>query len=194
MNIDRLQKQIEFILEIDKLKNILRQSYLLQNRRQENSAEHSWQLALMAMVLAEYSDESIDLLHVIRMVLVHDIVEIDAGDTYCYGDQSEKSQKEQAAAERLYGLLPDDQAKELHALWLEFETRETPEARFAAALDRLMPLLLNYHTEGQSWLEHDVRMEQVLQRNRHIAEGSKALWDYAENLIHDAVKKGYLQK
>ncbi|MBD3378799.1 HD domain-containing protein [candidate division KSB1 bacterium] len=188
----RIQKQIEFILEIDKLKHILRQSYLLQNLRRENSAEHSWQLALMAMVLAEYSDESIDLLHVIRMALVHDIVEIDAGDTYCYGDQSDKSQKEQAAAERLYGLLPDDQAKELHALWMEFETRETPEARFAAALDRLMPLLLNYHTQGQSWLEHGVRKDQVLERNCHIAEGSKELWDYAETLIQDAVKKGFL--
>jgi putative hydrolase of HD superfamily len=188
----RIQKQIDFILEIDKLKHILRQSYLLQNRRRENSAEHSWQLALMAMVLAEYSDESIDLLHVIRMALVHDIVEIDAGDTYCYGDQSDKSVKEQAAAERLYGLLPDDQAKELHALWVEFETRETPEARFAAALDRLMPLLLNYHTQGQSWLEHGVRKDQVLERNSHIAEGSKELWDYAETLIQDAVKKGFL--
>jgi putative hydrolase of HD superfamily len=188
----RIQKQIDFILEIDKLKHILRQSYLLQNRRRENSAEHSWQLALMAMVLAEYSDESIDLLHVIRMALVHDIVEIDAGDTYCYGDQSDKSVKEQAAAERLYGLLPDDQAKELHALWMEFETRETPEARFAAALDRLMPLLLNYHTQGQSWLGHGVRKDQVLERNSHIAEGSKELWDYAETLIQDAVKKGFL--
>ncbi len=189
----RLHQQIKFIVEIDKLKQVLRQTYLLQDRRRENSAEHSWQLAMMAMLLCEYCREPVDLLRVIRMVLVHDIVEIDAGDTYCYGDQAEKAEREEDAAQRLFGLLPHDQAEEIAALWREFEARQTMEARFAAALDRLMPLLLNYHTEGQSWLEHGVTRGQVVERNQHIEAASPRLWAYARALIDDAVMKGYLK-
>ncbi len=188
----RLHQQIKFILEIDKLKQVLRQTYVLQERRRENSAEHSWQLALMATLLAEYCTAPVDVLHVIRMVLVHDIVEIDAGDTYCYGDQSGKSDREEAAAQRLFGLLPHDQAEEMAALWREFEARETMEARYAAALDRLMPMLLNYHTEGQSWREHGVSKDQVIARNQHIAEAAPELWTFARNMIEDAVRRGYL--
>lgn len=192
MDAYRLHQQIKFILEIDKLKKVLRQTYVLQEPRRENSAEHSWQLAVMATLLTEYCTAPVDVQHVIRMVLVHDIVEIDAGDTYCYGDQSGKSDREEAAAQRLFGLLPHDQAEEMAALWREFEARQTMEARYAAALDRLMPVLLNYHTEGQSWREHGVTKDQVIARNQHIAEAAPELWAFTRNLIEDAVKKGYL--
>jgi len=192
MDAYRLHQQIKFILEIDKLKQVLRQTYVLQEPRRENSAEHSWQLAVMATLLTEYCTAPVDVQHVIRMVLVHDIVEIDAGDTYCYGDQSGKSDREEAAAQRLFGLLPHDQAEEMAALWREFEARQTMEARYAAALDRLMPVLLNYHTEGQSWREHGVTKDQVIARNQHIAEAAPELWAFTRNLIEDAVKKGYL--
>ena len=190
----RLDRQIAFILEIDKLKSVLRRSYLLNEDRHENSAEHSWHLSVMALVLAEHADAALDTLRVLKMLLVHDIVEIDSGDTYIYdaAGNDTKAEREQAAARRIFGLLPPDQGKELQALWQEFEARETPEAKFAAALDRLMPLLHNYHTEGRSWQEHGITKEQVLTLNRHIADGSEALWEYAEALIDDAAAKGYL--
>ncbi len=194
MNTERLQQQIGFILEIDKLKSILRRSYLIHNPRLENSAEHSWHLAVMAMLLAEHANAEVNLLRVLKMLLVHDVVEIDAGDTYCYdalGNDS-KAERETAAARRIYGLLPDDQRDEMHHLWEEFEARQTPEAKFAAALDRLMPLLHNYHTEGRSWREHGITQAQVLERNKHVSEGSETLWAYIETMIEDAVGKGYL--
>ena len=194
MNTERLAQQIAFILEIDRLKSVLRRSYLVNDPRRENSAEHSWHLAVMAMLLAEHANAEVNLLRVLKMLLVHDVVEIDAGDTYCYdmAGNDTKAQREVAAAQRIFGLLPDDQRDEMHRLWEEFEARQTPEAKFAAALDRLMPILHNYHTQGRSWLEHGVTRAQVLERNRHTSEGSEALWAYIEALIEDAVSKGYL--
>lgn len=192
----RLDRQISFILEIDKLKSVLRRSYLLNESRRENSAEHSWHLSVMALVLAEHAGVGIDPLLVLKMLLVHDLVEIDSGDTYIYdaAGNDTKAAREQEAATRIFGLLPPDEQRELTQLWQEFEARETPEARFAAALDRLMPLLHNYHTEGRSWKEHGITKEQVLRLNRHIADGSETLWEYAEALINDAAAKGYLRE
>lgn len=194
MNTERLNQQIAFILEIDKLKSVLRRSYLLNEDRHENSAEHSWHLSVMALVLAEHADAEVDTLRVLKMLLVHDIVEIDAGDTFIYdtAGNDTKAEREQVAARRIFGLLPSDQSAELQELWQEFEARETPEAKFTAALDRLMPLLHNYHTEGGSWREHGISKAQVLRLNTHIADGSETLWKYAEVLIHDAAAKGYL--
>lgn len=191
----RLDQQIGFILELDTLKSVLRRSYLLNNTRRENSAEHSWHLSAMALVLAEHANADTDQLRVLKMLLVHDIVEIDSGDTYIYdaAGNDTKAVREQEAAQRIFGLLPDDQKLELTQLWQEFEARETPEAKFAAALDRLMPLLHNYHTEGRSWREHGITKQQVLNLNRHIADGSQSLWEYAEALIDDAAAKGYLR-
>lgn len=194
MNTERLGQQIAFLLEIDKLKTVLRRTYLLDDPRHENSAEHSWHLAMMAMLLAEHANAEVNLLPVLKMLLVHDVVEIDAGDTFCYdraGNDS-KAAREQAAAQRIFGLLPDDQQDEMHQLWQEFEARQTPEARFAAALDRLMPILHNYHTQGRSWREHGITRIQVQDHNRHMAEGSEALWQYIEALIEEAVGQGYL--
>lgn len=196
MNTERLERQIAFVLEIDKLKSVLRRSYLLNETRRENSAEHSWHLSAMALVLAEHGDAEVDQLRVLKMLLVHDIVEIDSGDTYIYdaAGNDTKAAREQEAAARIFGLLPPDQSAEVQALWQEFEARETPEAKFAAALDRLMPLLHNYHTEGRSWREHNISKAQVLNLNRHIADGSQSLWEYAKALIDDAAAKGYLSK
>ena len=194
MNTDRLNQQIAFILEIDRLKSVLRRSYLVNDPRRENSAEHSWHLAVLAMVLGEYANAEVNQAHVIKMLLVHDVVEIDAGDTYCYdaaGNDS-KADRERLAAGRLFGLLPDDQRDEMRGLWEEFEARATPEAKFAAALDRLMPLLHNYHTQGRSWREHGITEAQVLQHNQHVGDGSAALWAYVEAMIADAVGRGYL--
>ena len=194
MDTHRLSDQIRFILEIDKLKGVIRRSYLVGVERKENSAEHSWHLAVMAMILEEHANEAVDIGRVIQMALLHDVVEVDAGDVYCYDTAAwaEKEEKERAAADRLFGLLPSDQGRELRALWEEFEARQSPDAKFAAALDRLMPLMHNYHTNGRAWLEHGVRRAQVTERNSPIGEGSAKLWEIAEGLIEDAVAKGYL--
>ncbi len=196
MNTERLGQQIAFILEIDKLKSVLRRSYLLNENRHEDSAEHSWHLSVMALILAEHANAEVNTLRVLKMLLVHDIVEIDSGDTYIYDAAGNETKvlREQAAAKRIFGLLPSDQGEELQTLWQEFETRETPEAKFAAALDRLMPLLHNYHTEGRSWREHGITEQQVLTLNRHMADGSETLWEYAEALIHQAADDGHLGK
>ncbi len=191
-NTDRLARQIAFLLEIDKLKSILRQTYLINEPRHENSAEHSWHLAMAALMLAEHANTPVDTLRVLKMLLVHDIVEIDAGDTYVYGVQTGKAALEEAAAERIFGLLPEDQQGEVRDLWDEFEARQTPEAKFAAGLDRIMPILHNYHTEGHSWVSHGITRSQVLERNRHTAEGSEAIWEYIKEVIDDATAKGYL--
>ncbi len=195
LNTERLARQIAFVLEIDRLKSIGRRSYLLNETRRENSAEHSWHLAVMALVLAEHANAEVDTLQVLKMLLVHDIVEIDSGDTYIYdaAGNDTKAEREEEAARRLFGLLPPDQAAEMTALWQEFEARETPEAKFAAALDRLMPLLHNYHTEGRSWREHGISKSQVLRLNSHMAQGSQTLWDYAEALISDAAAQDFLR-
>jgi putative hydrolase of HD superfamily len=193
---DRLKRQIGFIVELDKLKTIVRQSWLADGSRRENSAEHSWHVALMALVLSEHAnaDMDLDLARVVKLLLLHDVVEIDAGDVLIYdvaGNVS-KPERERQAAERIYGMLPDDQAAELRALWEEFEMGETTEARFAASLDRLMPLLHNFLTEGRAWRHHGVTADQVLAANARIAAGSAALWDYARGLIDEAVERDYL--
>lgn len=195
MTASRLADQIRFIIEIDKLKNVFRQTYLTDGGRKENDAEHSWHLAVMAILLSEYAaDRGVDVLKVVKMVLIHDLVEIDAGDTFCYDEagHADKSRREQAAADRIFAILPGDQGSALRALWEEFEARRSPEARFAAALDRLQPLLHNYHTGGAAWREHGVTVDRVLARNRHMGEGAPALWDYADRFIRDAVDRGLL--
>jgi len=193
---NRLRKQIQFILEIDKLKKIVRQTLLTDQSRKENDAEHSWHIALMAILLLEHAeDKSIDLPRVVTMLLVHDLVEIDAGDTFCYDEagNEDKLEREIKAADRIFNLLPEDQAAYFRGLWDEFEARETAESRFAAAMDRLQPLLHNYSTKGGTWKEHNVHKDQVIKRNHPIAFGSATLWDFAAGIIDDAVNKGYLQ-
>lgn len=195
MDLERLKKQIEFIEEIDKIKHIFRQTLLMNESRYENDAEHSWHLGIMAILLSEYSNaRDMDILHVIKMVLIHDIVEIDAGDTFCYDKKGalDKREREEKAADRIFNILPGDQAKDIRALWDEFEAGDTPEAKFANSLDRLQPLLHNYRTKGRSWQNHGVTKGMVLERNRPIKNGSQQLWTYVEGLIEDAVAKGYL--
>ena len=194
MSDDRLQRQIRFILEIDALKGVLRRTYLPGADRPENSAEHSWHVAVMAVLLAEHANEPVDVARVVRMLLIHDVVEVDAGDTYVYdtAGAEAKAEREVRAADRVFGLLPEDQGRELRALWEEFEEGRTAEARFADALDRLMPVLHNVHTEGRSWREHGITADRVIARNARMSEGSEALWEYARSLIEAAVAKGHL--
>ena len=192
---ERLRQQIDFLKEIDNLKQILRQTVLIRDKRQENDAEHSWHLAMLVMTLSEYSNSNhIDILRIFKMVLIHDLVEIDAGDTFCYDDEGRegKVQREREAAHRIFSILPDDQAKEYIDLWEEFEAMETPEAQFAAAVDRLQPLLLNLYSEGYAWKKHGIKKSQVIERNHHIVKGSAVLWEFAQNLIDEAVDRGYL--
>ena len=192
---ERLGAQMAFLREIDKLKSVFRRTLLMDGSRYENDAEHSWHLAVMAVLLAEHANtRGLDIGKVIRMVLAHDLVEIDAGDTYVYDTAGNvgKVEREARAAKRICGLLPADQAVEFRALWDEFEARETPEARFAAALDRVQPLLHNFATQGRVWRKHGITSARVAERNRHVAEGSRALWTYAESLIREAVARGYL--
>lgn len=191
----RLAQQIRFIVEVDKLKEVFRQTLLTQSRRHENDAEHSWHLCLMVIVLAEHANvPSIDILRVLKMLLIHDIVEIDAGDTFAYDTarMADQHEREARAADRLFGLLPPDQHVEFRALWNEFEARATPEARFAAAVDRFQPMLQNCLTEGAAWRQHGVTSDRVVARNRHIADGATAVWDYAAQMIADAVIAGHL--
>ncbi len=192
----RLVQQIGFIREVDRLKEIFRQTVLINSRRAESDAEHSWHICLMVLVLAEHANSpGLDVLRVLKMLLVHDIVEIDAGDTFAYDTarMADQHAREVKAAERLFGLLPSDQAAEFRALWDEFEARETPEARFAAAVDRFQPMLLNCATEGSAWQRHGVTSDRVIARNRHIADGSAAVWAYAAEMIREAVAHGHLK-
>ncbi len=191
----RLAQQIQFVIEIDQLKGILRQTLLTDRSRRENSAEHSWHIALMAVLLAEYAPADVDVLRVVKMLLVHDLVEIDAGDTFCYDAQhnQSKADREQQAADRLFGLLPPDQAQELRSWWDEFEAQATPDAQFAAALDRLQPMLNNVQTAGGTWKQHQITKAQVLQRAAPIAIGAPALGDFIQHLIDHSVAQGYLR-
>ncbi len=192
---DRLTKQFDFIREIDKEKMIGRQTYLSDASRKENDAEHAWHLAIMAILLGEYANEPIDVLKTVTMVLIHDIVEIDAGDTYAYDTaaHSDKAEREAAAAKRIFGLLPEDQGSKLKGLWEEFEENKTAEAKFAHSLDHVQPLMLNDASGGKSWLEHGIRLSQVVKRNANTSEGSKELWEFArENFIKPNVEKGTL--
>lgn len=196
MTDNKLHQQINFIIEIDKLKSIFRRTKILDNSRYENDAEHSWHFAIMALILQEHANyPGINILKVVKMGLIHDIVEIDAGDTFIYREDlmEEKLRKERKAAERIFGLLPAEQKEEMIELWQEFEAKETPEAKFAGALDRLGPVLLNYQTHGQSWRENGVPAKRVLEVNSRIGEGSEELWEYAKGLIEDAVAKGYIK-
>lgn len=192
---DELKKQFEFLLELDKEKFITRQTYKSDGITKENDAEHAWHMAAFAIVLSQYSNEKIDLLKVLKMILFHDVVEIDAGDTYAYDEEGKKTQaeREARAARRIYGMLPKEQCEELRALFEEFEEGETPEARFARTMDNIQPLMLNHATDGKAWVEHGVDVSQVLGRNKRTALGSEELWEYAfENFIKPNVSKGRL--
>lgn len=190
----RLEQQIAFILETDKLKNIIRQNYLSDGSRKEDDADHSWHLALMCALLSEYSNEEIDVVRTMTMVLVHDIVEIDAGDTYAYDSKANESKRnrELSAADRIFQILPEDQAEYMRGLWDEFEEGKTPEAKFAAALDKLQPVLLNSQSNGKSWKEHGVTLSQILKRNETTHEGSEKLWEFGYNVIKKNVENGNL--
>jgi putative hydrolase of HD superfamily len=194
---ERFKRQIEFILEADKLKKVSRRTPLLDRSRQENSAEHSWHIALLVLILSEYAaDENLNLLRVIKLLLIHDLVEIDAGDTYCYDEIGGRDQKkrETKAADRIFNMLPADQAASFRALWEEYEARSTPESRFANALDRVHPFLHNYFTRGHSWQKHGIQKKQVVKRMKPVNDGSSFLWEYVTRLIEDAVEKGFLAK
>jgi len=192
---ERLRRQIAFITEVDKLKEVMRQTIVTQSRRAENSAEHSWHFALMIIVLAEHSNhQPLDVLRILKMVLIHDLVEIDAGDTFAYDAKSmaDQHEREARAATRIFGLLPPDQTAEFRALWDEFEAHETPEAKFALACDRFHPMLLNCLTDGHAWQKHGITQDRVLARNAMVADGSTAIWEYAVRMIDDAVAQGHL--
>jgi putative hydrolases of HD superfamily len=190
----RLEQQLAFIRELDRLKGILRQSLLMDASRRENSAEHSWHLANMAMLLTEYAVEPVDLVRVLKMLLVHDVVEIDAGDTFAYDVVNVETQhaREQQAADRLFGLLPAEQASELRGLWDEFEERATAESKYANALDRLQPLMQNFYSEGQSWRKHQVTHEQVMKRMEPVKIGMPEVWPVVLKFIDEAAKQGFV--
>ena len=191
----RLARQVEFLVECDRLKEICRQTLVTSSRRRENDAEHSWHLCLCVLVLAEHANHpGLDVLRVLQMLIVHDLVEIDAGDTFAYDEAAMATQREREtrAAERIFGLLPPPQGPWFRELWEEFEARTTPEARFAAAVDRFQPMLLNCRTKGDAWRRHGVTADRVIARNRHIGEGCAELWRYAERMVADAVTQGHL--
>jgi putative hydrolases of HD superfamily len=192
---NRLDQQLSFILEIDKLKTVIRQSLLIDMSRRENSAEHSWHLAMMATVMIEYAPEPIDVLHTIRMLLVHDVVEVDAGDTFAYdtAGYTDKDEREQKAAERIFGLLPPEQGRKLRELWEEFEARSTPESKYANALDRLQPLLHNSRTQGGTWRIHNVTRDKVLKRMEPIKIGMPAVYPMVEKIIEEACAEGWIK-
>jgi len=190
----RLQQQVEFLIELDKLKSVFRRTILSHETRRENSGEHSWHVTVVALLFQEYADEQVDILKVMKMLLIHDVVEIDAGDVYIYDKQSNvgKVDREREAADRIFGLLPEDQRDEMKALWEEFEAKSTAEAKYAGACDRIIPLLHNYYAKGHSWKEHGVEVSDVYEINQAIELGSKSLWEAAKQVIDESVKLGYL--
>ena len=193
----RLDKQFAFIIEIDKMKNELPKNIIIDKSRRENDAEHSWHIAVMAMLLSEYVDlPNVDLLKVIKMLLVHDIVEIYAGDTFFYDEKAnqDKAEREQAAADRIFAMLPADQGTELRALWEEYEELKTSEALFAGAMDRLQPFLLHYYTQGQVWREEHVTSEKIYRRIAPLDKSMPCLWQVIDGMIQDAIRKGYIEK
>ena len=195
MDRERFRRQIEFILEIDREKNIVRQTHLTGHGRREDDAEHAWHLAMMTLLLSEYANEPIDTGKTVAMVLVHDLVEIYAGDTYAYDTEGKKSQKEREtrAADKLFGILPEDQENEFRSLWEEFEAYETQEARFAHTMDNFQPMLLNNSNGGADWAEHGIARSQVLERNRKTGTGSEEIWEYMSRILDENVKKGTLR-
>lgn len=196
MDKKRLEKQIEFLVEVDKVKSIFRQTKLADGSRRENDAEHSWHLALAAILLKEHADQDVDLLKVMSMVLIHDLVEIDAGDTYAYdvaGNETKRA-REVAAADRIYAILPEDQGKMLYDLWEEFEAYETPEAKYAHLLDNFQPLLLNDAGDGKSWQEHTVYKSQIYKRNEKIDQSSVEIWECMKGIIQKHIDKGNIME
>ena len=191
----RLEKQIQFIVEADKVKNIFRQTYLADGRRKENDAEHSWHLALMAVLLKEHMNEDADVARVMIMVLIHDLVEIDAGDTYAYDEKGAQTKREREvkAAERIFGILPEDQGRYFRELWEEFEAYETPEAKFAHLLDNFQPILLNDASGGKSWVEHGVHQSQPMKRNERIPGTSDIIWEKMQEIFEKHVENGNLK-
>ena len=191
----RLFQQMNFIMEVDKLKEITRQTYISSGKRLENDAEHSYSLALMVALLSEHAEEKIDVAKTMLMVLIHDIVEIDAGDTYAYDDAGNqtKREREALAADRIFNILPEDQALYIRSLWEEFEEGQTPEARFALTVDKIQPMTLNDHTNGRAWREHNVHLDKVMKRNEHTADGSQALWEFAKGIIDKNVANGNIK-
>lgn len=196
MDTNILLQQVEFIKEIDKLKYIQRKTRLFNSERCENDAEHSWHLAMMTLVLAEHANQSIDVLKVLKMVLIHDIVEIDAGDTFIYDTNKnhDNTEEELAAAKRIFGILPEEQAKEFIGIWMEFEDGLTDEAKFARSMDRFQPLLQNTSNNGGTWAEYNVNYDKVYNKKKVIEKGSSSIWHYAENLINESVETGILKK
>ena len=194
MDRERFKKQIDFVLEIDKEKNILRQTHLTDYRRQENDAEHAWHMAIMIYLLKEYANEEFDVAKAMMMALIHDIVEIDAGDTYAYDTKNLETQKEreEKAAERIFGLLPEEQKQELKGLFEEFEACESSEAKFARVMDNFQPILLNDSNNGEDWKVHKIKKSQVENRQKSSQRGSKDIWEYTSELIERNVKKGNL--
>ena len=193
---ERFKKQLNFLIEIDQVKNILRMTSIADGSRRENDAEHSWSLAMMAVLFAEYVDDQIDLLKVIKMVLIHDLVEIHAGDTFCFDEagMQDKEAREQASADKIFGLLEHDQGQELRQLWEEFESCETLEAEYAAMLDRLQPLIMNYINEGGTWAQHQISVEQVYKRNQITLEkGPQVFKDFIHEVIEECAAKGYIK-
>ena len=192
---ERLKKQLDFLLEIDKEKEIYRQTHILGGKRRENDAEHAWHMAIMAFVLQEYANETVDVLRVMKMVLMHDLVEIYAGDTYAYDESGKETQRERelAAAERIFGMLPEDQGKEFRTIWDEFEEKKTPEAKFARMLDNYQPLSLNNAKQGGDWRAHNVARSQVEKRNEISKEGSQVMGQVIADIIEENVRKGNLR-
>lgn len=191
-----LNKLFDFLIEIDKEKSIVRQNYITDGSRKENDAEHAWHMAVMTLLLSGYANEKIDVLRTISMLLIHDLVEIDAGDTYAYDEDAKKTkeEREKKCADRIFSMLPESQGRYMRSLWEEFEERKTPEAKFAYTMDHIQPLMLNSTTEGKSWKEHGIRLSQVMKRNEHTAEGSEDLWEYAYNtFIKPNAEKGILK-
>lgn len=191
----RLEQQVNFIVEIDKVKNIFRQTYLADTNRKENDAEHSWHLAISAFLLKEHVKEEVDLLKTILMVLIHDLVEIDAGDTYAYDDvgAQTKREREEKGAERIFGMLPEDQGEYFWELWEEFEAYESADAKFAHLLDNFQPLLLNDASNGKSWEEHGVKKSQIYKRNAKIEETSAPVWEYMKMLVQKHIELGHVK-
>jgi putative hydrolase of HD superfamily len=193
---ERLKKQIEFLLEIDKLKTILRRNYISNGTKRENDAEHSWYFAIAALLLSEYSNNDIDIQRVVNMALIHDIVEVDAGDTFVYDEKAKESQneREEKAAKRLFGILPEDQRSYFSSLWNEFEGNSTNESKFARSIDRLVAIFLNYQSKGKAWKENNVGYQQIYEINKRIEAGSSELWQFVEEIINKAVDQGILDK
>ena len=191
---ERLQKQMEFILEVDKVKQIVRQTYLTDGSRKENDAEHSWHLAIAAFLLKEYVAEDVDVMKVMLMVLIHDLVEIDAGDTYAYDAEGAKTKRarEVAAADRIFGMLPEDQGGYFRELWDEFEAYESDDAKFAHLLDNFQPLLLNHESNGKSWTEHHVKKSQIYKRNEKIEETSPEVWERMKQIVEEHIELGHV--